>query len=132
MSCLLNQEMRDGLFVMVASDLFTKAKGDEPLDLDAYIREVYNFAKISSQGNEALALDAAMLVPGFVDQTLANRPKLEEHFEKFNEDIRMEVLAKKKAFRSIDKVREVLGLTESPAEIIDAVEQDIKTSLTLS
>ena len=129
MSCLLNQEMRDGLFVMVASDLFTKAKGDEPLDLDAYIREVYNFAKISSQGNEALALDAAMLVPGFVDQTLANRPKLEEHFEKFNEDIRMEVLAKKKAFRSIDKVREVLGLTESPAEIIDAVEQDIKTEV---
>ena len=126
MSCLLNQEMRDGLFTMVASDLFTKAKNGEALDLDQYIATVYEFAKTASGGNTALALDAAMLVPGFIDTTLANRPKLETFFESKNEDVRVEVLAKKKAFRDINKVREHLGLTESPAVGIDELKKSIE------
>lgn len=127
MSCLINQELRDALLAMVASELAEKAKAGEALDIEKYITDVFLFAKEQSGGNIDLAADAAMLTPTFVDQVLALQPKITEVFKAKNKNIRIDVLMKVQEFEDINTVRDFLGLNKPVAEIIEAAEEFIET-----
>jgi len=107
MSCLLNKEAQTALRGMVANDLYTRAKNETPVVLEDYVKEVYDFVKTQSD-NEALAVDAARLVPTMVKQIGVLKPEFYTALEKNTPDIELDAVKLSKTFdKSVDAVREV-------------------------
>ena len=62
--------------VKVFSDIFELAKGNEPFDLDAYMKQFYDMV-FNHTNDDALALDYARLIPLTIKQLLGIDPELE-------------------------------------------------------
>lgn len=126
MSCLLSEEMQDGLFVMIASDMYAKTGKDTPVVINDYVNEVYEFVKKASD-NEALAVDAARLVPTMLDKIIVTRPELGDLLEKHNDDIRIDIIRKIKDFKKgIEQVREHLGLNKPVTEDFGSAAEELE------
>jgi len=128
MSCLSQEEIREALFGLVAGDLYDKAKEDQVIDLPAYIKEVYDFVKESSE-DEATAISAAAMTPSIVKLILALDNELVDKLETKNPDLESDNLALIKKFKNnTDAVRETVGITEAPV----SNPEDIKAAASIA
>lgn len=124
MSCLLNESQRRSLRVKVASDLHESAKNTDPFDVKDYIVKVYSEIK-GITNNEPLSLDATILVPVLASQIIAVDAELKATMRTKGltlgqlDDLEV-------SFNNVDNVREYLGLTESPAPMLQAVQEQIE------
>ena len=71
MSCLLDNDSRRALRVQIATDFIENIKSDEPFEILPYVKSIYEFFKAATE-DEALALDAARLVPTLALQIINN------------------------------------------------------------
>ena len=110
MSCLISREKQDSLRDAIAGTIYKRAKEGIPLDLAAYVKEIYDFALLKSK-KELYALDAARLVPLFVFQILALKPEILKEIKKNTPRIEYDVLELKDLFEvDLTNVRDFLGL----------------------
>lgn len=131
MSCLsvVDSNIKKFLRNKIANNLVDKANNPEPIDLNAYVKEIYNFFKEQGAG-EDLALDAARIVPILLDQIVALKPEIAATLKKNSSRIRYDILELSEKFEeNIEHVRDMLGLKEVPVEEIKLAQKQAEAAV---
>ncbi len=126
MSCLLDNDSRRALRVQIATDFIENIKSDSPFEIIPYIKGVYDFFK-DATADEALALDAARLVPTLALQIINNDSEIKAGLRKKDRTIGSKLDDLELAYEEdINQLRNDLGITETPAEIVNEIQKDIE------
>ncbi len=110
MSCLSNPKIKNALTKLISSDLHTRSVDGVKVDLEAYIREVYDFIKKSSN-NDMTALTGARMVPTLINLITVHDPELAAELKKVSPTLRTDAMILSVSFEeSIDNTINYLNL----------------------
>lgn len=112
MSCSLDIETRRALRVKIGGDLLNKIKSSTPLDIENYIKEIYDLFKKASQ-DEALAIDAARLVPTLILQLINTDIEMKMGMRKLDKTLGIKLYEIEIRYEDIAEVQKDLGLNKS-------------------
>lgn len=125
MSCLLDNDSRRALRVQIATDFIENIKSDEPFEILPYVKSIYEFFKAATE-DEALALDAARLVPTLALQIINNDSDIKAGLRKKDRTIGSKLDELELVYEeNIEQLREDVGAAEVATETIVEVQKDI-------
>jgi DNA polymerase-3 subunit epsilon len=102
MSCLSNPKIKNALTKLISNDLHTRSVDGVKVDLEAYVREVYDFIKKSSN-NDMTALTGARMVPTLINLITVHDPELAAEIKKVSPTLRSDAMMLSLSFEeSID------------------------------
>lgn len=126
MSCLSNKEVKDALTGLISNHLYTRSKAGTKIELEPYIREIYDFIKQSS-GDELTAITGARMVPTLINLITTYKPQLAAELKKSSPALRRDAFELSELFEeSVDNVVSRLGLTPPTAESLEATEKGLE------
>lgn len=129
MSCLLDNDSRRALRVQIATDFIENIKSDEPFEILPYVKSIYEFFKAATE-DEALALDAARLVPTLALQIINNDADIKSGLRKKDRTIGSKLDDLELSYEeNIEQLREDVGAADVAAETIVEVQKDIDNAV---
>ena len=129
MSCLSNQKVKNALTKLISSHLYNRSKDGIKVDLEAYVREVYDFIKKSSN-NDMTALTGARMVPTLINLITVHDPELAAEIKKVSPTLRRDAFELSESFEeSIDNTINYLNLNPPvlrEGETAESIKREIK------
>ena len=125
MSCLLDNESRRALRVQIATDFIENIKSDKPFEILPYVKSIYEFFKTATE-DEALALDAARLVPTLALQIIHSDSEIKEGLREKDDEIGATLDKLDRVYKkNIEQLREDVGAADVAAETVIETQKDI-------